>query len=187
MTKPTKETQLKYEEFREFYDEFVGAMQESSERGFVILGTAYLDEAVRQLLGAFLVDDEGKQGELLDGGGRAPLGAFGSRIEAAYLLGLISREEYEDLNALREIRNQYAHALHGITLDNDYLRSRVGKLQLWKQLGGVMAEALMDGVSARQKIQFTVTLLKLAIDLRIRHAVKERREPGKRLYLVVQE
>lgn len=191
MTRPTKENRVKYSEFREFHNEFIQEMQAPSERGFVILGVAYLDEALKQLLAAFLLEDVGRKEEFLDGEGNGPLGTLHSRIRATYLLGLISEEEYEDLERLREIRNQYAHALHGVTLDNDYIRQKVDALGVWRQLYDVrpapsvtVATYLLDDISSREVIQLTIVFLAKAMELRIKHAKAEQRVPAKRIYII---
>ncbi|MCC7596730.1 transcriptional regulator [Janthinobacterium sp. FW305-129] len=42
-------------------------------------------------------------------GFNAPLGTFSSRIKAAYSIGLITKEQFQDLEILRKIRNEFAH------------------------------------------------------------------------------
>ena len=41
--------------------------------------------------------------------GFGPLGSLSARIETAYALGLISKEERDNINLIRDIRNDFAH------------------------------------------------------------------------------
>ena len=50
-------------------------------------------------------------------GGSAPLGTLSARINAAYVLGLVSAAEYDDLCTIRRIRNEFAHKLHASFTD----------------------------------------------------------------------
>jgi len=74
---------------------------------------AFLDEQLRQLLAGFFVSDEKEIEKLL--GVDRPLGSFNARTALTYCLGLISKEDFRDLNAIRGIRNDFAHQLHGLS------------------------------------------------------------------------
>ncbi|HYX72596.1 MAG TPA: MltR family transcriptional regulator, partial [Nitrososphaera sp.] len=75
----------------------------------------------------FLVDDEGEVGELL--GTEKPLGAFGARIRAAYCMGLLSKEDFEDLKIIKAIRNDFAHQLHGLSFNEASIAKKCEKLR----------------------------------------------------------
>lgn len=55
--------------------------------------------------------------------GDAPLASFSARIRMAYALGIISKEMRADLDAIRDIRNVFAHAQKHITFDTHAVRS----------------------------------------------------------------
>ena len=40
-----------------------------------------------------------------------PLGSFDAKIDLAYLMEIVSKDAYDDLNLIREIRNDFAHDL----------------------------------------------------------------------------
>lgn len=86
------ENQVKLEDIKGFLEEFQG----ESDRAAAVLGAAYLDECLRQLIAAFLIDDSTRVDDLLE----RPLGNFASRISASYCMGLISEDEYHDLHGL---------------------------------------------------------------------------------------
>jgi hypothetical protein len=77
-----------------------------SDRGCALLGVAYIDEALGELLRANFVDDKAAN-ELLDES-RA-LGTLSARIIACHCLGLISPGFVRNLHLLRKIRNDFAH------------------------------------------------------------------------------
>jgi hypothetical protein len=56
-------------------------------------------------------------------GFNAPLGTFSSRIKASYALGLINEEQFRDLEYLRKIRNEFAHAWEYVSLTQEKLAS----------------------------------------------------------------
>jgi mannitol operon repressor len=86
---------------------FLQTLQNESHRGVVLISCGFLEEQLKQVLLAFMLDDK-KALDLIDGG-NAPLGTFSSRISATYMLALISDEEYRDLTLIRKIRNDFAH------------------------------------------------------------------------------
>src|SRR5215510_7076322 len=91
-------------EFRPFLD----ALNRESHRGAVLISCSYVDEQLRRIIRAFLVDIP-EVDKLLEGYS-APLGSFSPRITAALSLGIISRTEHDDCNTLRKIRNEFAHS-----------------------------------------------------------------------------
>lgn len=92
----------------------VKELDNSSPRATVIVAASTLELHLEQLLEGFLIADVKKVEELISSSNTsAPLGNFGSKIKACYLLGLISEELYNDLEIVRKIRNRFAHQLHG--------------------------------------------------------------------------
>jgi hypothetical protein len=88
---------------------------EKSDRGTVIVATAYLDLLLRGLLEKEMRQDE----ELLDTvfTNNGPLRDFSARIKLAHALNLIGTAAYADFNILRDIRNAFAHSAHILSFD----------------------------------------------------------------------
>lgn len=160
------EALLKSEDWGGFYEEF----QKESDRACAIVGAAFLDEHLRQLIVEFLVDDDKEVEKLVDqtGGG---LSSFSSRISAAYCLGLISKKHKNDLNIIRKIRNDFAHRLHGISFEDQRISSQCQNLE--------SAADLMDIIdsefSSKERFNFTVIQLANWIKLHALSAEKQRR------------
>jgi hypothetical protein len=102
------------------YNEIVNAFHGETDRAAGILAAAWLDNYLGQALRYFLVQDEKETAELVGNEKRVeqPLGPFRVRGRALYLLGLISKEDYEDIGYISKIRNRFAHH-PGITSFDD--------------------------------------------------------------------
>ena len=162
--------------------EIVGAMDEefhdAPDRVIAIVGASYLDEMLAQILRAVFVDDKEAVENLI--GQYGPIGTNGARYSLAYCLGLITREERDDLKAIADIRNKFAHQFAVRSFDHQVPTKYVGKLHLGKQFDAIVADLVKSsddpvqqaalreiGGSGRRKFQdavrhlFGVLLLKL--------------------------
>ncbi|MGJ5151823.1 MltR family transcriptional regulator [Bradyrhizobium sp. HKCCYLR1023] len=89
------------------YLPYLDELNNESPRGKVLISTGYLEQVLKEILCAYLIED--KVVEDLFEGGNAPLGTFSARAKLAYTLGLISAEEFHDIDLIRKIRNDFAH------------------------------------------------------------------------------
>jgi len=126
--KSQEETFAESNDFQGFLEEF----QKENDRGAAIIGAAFLDEHLKQLLANFMVDDPNEGKDLVSD--TSPLGSFGARIRATYCLGLISREYFESLKLIKDVRNAFAHQLHGRTFDDKDVADACKKLQALQPL-----------------------------------------------------
>ena len=78
-----------------------------SPEDVVLISAGFLEQQLKDILLAFMLKDAAAE-EFVEGG-NAPLGTFSSEITAAYLLGLLSTDEHNDLKLIRKIRNDFAH------------------------------------------------------------------------------
>jgi len=115
--------QAKAREWPAFAQEF----QDETDRAAAVLGAAWLDVRLQRLLQNFLVDDPKVIAPLFEALG--PLDAFGPRIRLAYSLGLISRMSFDDLVLIKDIRNAFAHNLHGLTFSDPQIARACSRLQ----------------------------------------------------------
>jgi mannitol operon repressor len=84
-------------------------MDNESSRGRVLVSCALLDEHLGECIRARLVDS--RDVDKLTDGFNAPFGTFSARIAGAYGLGVISEDEFHDLEIVRKIRNEFAHQI----------------------------------------------------------------------------
>ena len=101
-------------------------LKTESPRGKVLICGAMLDDQLADCIMSRLVDhpDVSK----LTSSFNAPFGTFSSRVIGTLALGIISPDEYHDLEIIRGIRNDFAHRL-GMTFEDQSIRDRCANLQ----------------------------------------------------------
>ena len=89
---------------------FLDILNKESERGAVLVAAAMIDDLLGRCIKSFLVEDEEVDRLLV--GFNAPLGTLSARTLAALAFGILSKDEYEECERLRKIRNVFAHNIH---------------------------------------------------------------------------
>jgi hypothetical protein len=145
------------------HDAFLEEFQGESDRAAAVLAGAYLDESLRRILANSVVGDPRLATRLLDGE-RAPLGAFGARIIACYSFGLISRDEFDDLERVRKIRNDFAHKQHGFSFSVAPASSHASQMKFYLWLKNAFPTLSTD--TPRKIFDFSVVALSMALLIR---------------------
>lgn len=101
-------------------------MNKESPRGMVLVSSALLDEHLVECIRARIVDSPHVY-KLTDGF-NAPFGTFSARIAGAYALGILSDDEFHDLEIVRKVRNDFAHQIT-TGFDNQSMASRCGNFK----------------------------------------------------------
>ena len=86
-------------EFNGWLTEFQG----ETDRAAGMLGPAYIDYLLSEMLVSSWADEKVK----FKGNN------FGMRIKLAHAMGLIADDEAQDLDVIRQVRNVFAHEIHG--------------------------------------------------------------------------
>lgn len=107
-------------------DQLFDDVKKESDRGAVLICTAWLDDALELLLRNRLVDDKASVDKLF--GIDRPLGTFSSRITMAYCLGLINEELRKDLDTIRGIRNEFSHVRKPLSFEDQSIKDRCNNL-----------------------------------------------------------
>jgi DNA-binding MltR family transcriptional regulator len=149
---------------------YVKDIHGKSDRAVAIVGAAVLNAHLEQLLNAFFVNDQGEI-EAMTGNDR-PLGNFGNRIRMAYLAGLISKEEHEDLWSINQIDEAFTRDMGGTSFNDT-------PISIWCLDMRLPNRILLSGEmrTPRRVFVFTTALLLRQLSLRIDMAAAERREP----------
>jgi hypothetical protein len=92
---------------QQFFSELIS--KKSNERTVAIVGAAFVDDLLRQLLEFHFVCSNNVKKRLLDI--ERPLGTFSSRIDICAAIGLIGPITLGNLNCIREIRNKFSHQI----------------------------------------------------------------------------
>ncbi|MCP9788043.1 hypothetical protein KBY99_03485 [Cyanobium sp. Maggiore-St4-Cus] len=119
-------------------------MLEERGRGAVLVGVARVDTALEHLLQAVMMPAPAKgDGLFLPD---RPLGSLGAKVALASRLGLIDAGVERALNALRKLRNAFAHSAESASLADPAHSSRLAEVYelaranpLWRPLDTVLA------------------------------------------------
>ena len=150
---------------------FTQTLREETDRACGVLGAALLDKKLKLIF-------ERRLRHLHDAllGPMRPLGSFSSRIHTAHALAWISDAAARDLNAVRDIRNKFAHSFdHTLDFGNQSivdlcrnLKSAQGYIighddpnsPMRQSLSEDAIRAMRDAVSTpRWRYELTVTFL----------------------------
>lgn len=102
------------------------SLHDLDDRGLVLSLAAFSEETLGELLKAFMTSSEAST-QLIEGF-NAPLGTFSSRIKATYAIGLITKEQFLDLERLRKIRNEFAHSWKPIDISKPKVASLIDSM-----------------------------------------------------------
>ena len=107
---------------------FRRGLRGETDRGRALMAAEYLSNQLAELLRAAFVDDHRACDAMLD----EPVGhlnSFGSRIEFAYLMGLVGPTAKRELNLIRKIRNDFAHQYKPLTFSDQRIAARCRELR----------------------------------------------------------
>ena len=157
---------------------FLVRLSRESERSAVILGVARVDRALERALKALLNAPTGASDSLFDQD--RPLATFSAKIVTAHRLGLIDDDTESVLQALRKIRNGFAHSIEDESLSlgshGDRLRhivSVMGGTHMWQQFAG----NFMDDIPSNDLRNFAKVLAVLIAGLESTAWANERVTP----------
>lgn len=125
MKKSGKDLLLSHPEIRDLFRELLMILPSESDRGAVLVGSAFIERHLRSFFDAIVPSALGKKKResLLDNTS-GPLGTFSARVEVAYATRLISRALYDALHVFRRIRNEVAHHPKSFNLRKQAARVR---------------------------------------------------------------
>ena len=106
-----------------FFDE----LKLESDRGASILAAVWIEELLTRKLKTLFSKGNSKARKKLYGQGQ---GSFSSKINAAYCLGWLDQDTYHDINQVRDIRNSFAHKLHGLSLESSIIKDLINQFKI---------------------------------------------------------
>jgi len=117
------------EKVDDYFSEFnllTRVLHNLDDRGLVLSLSAFAEDSLGALLMAFMLSSDAST-KLLEGF-NAPLGTFAARIKAAYSLGLINKSQFNDLERLRKIRNEFAHTWQSIEISKPNISALIKQM-----------------------------------------------------------
>ena len=106
---------------------FIDELRRETDRGLPLVGAALIDDRLTETLRSFFCKVP-STAKLLDDS-NAPLGTFSARTEACYSLGLIDEFEYNEIGLIRKVRNEFAHAKHGMSFSTQRVEGLCSSLK----------------------------------------------------------
>lgn len=146
---------------------FNRALSAHDERGLALALAAFAEDTLGLLLLTYLIDY--KQSKDLIEGFNAPLGTLAARMKAAYAIDLLTKEQYEDLEVARKIRNLFAHDWEGVSLDQPDIRAMIG------QLHGYNFDQTPMTTKPRERLQKSISNVLTELRIQIAQHRKHRR------------
>ena len=110
-----------------YFDRLHKELDKDSDRAVVIVATAMVDDALKEILKRKLLPAKDKEYCIVSSPS-SPLGSFSSRINACFQLGSISSNMHRDLHILRKLRNEFAHKPFDLNFNSASVKSRVIEL-----------------------------------------------------------
>ncbi|SMC69463.1 hypothetical protein [Pseudomonas sp. URIL14HWK12:I5] len=126
-----------------------------TDRGTVVLATAWLDESLTAILRTYMKPSE-KADDLFSPG--RPLGDFGTKIILADRLRLVAPSMIRSLEIIRKLRNEFAHIASDLTFETQSVKDRVQNVfRENEDLLLVMGETLIEkGMSFGQEDDLSI-------------------------------
>lgn len=78
-----------------------------SDRGITLIIAAHIEDCLRRVMESVLID--ANDVKALFEGPYAPFGSLSGKTQAAFVMGLITRSERDRIDAVRQVRNVFAH------------------------------------------------------------------------------
>ncbi|WP_316674772.1 MltR family transcriptional regulator [uncultured Tolumonas sp.] len=148
---------------------FIQELQAETDRGLPLVGAALIDEKLHKTLESFFVDSKSSKKLLTDP--NAPLGTFSAKIEACYSLALIDQFEYQEIGLIRKIRNEFAHARHGLSFESEKIKGLCTSLK-----SPLPDNSKPEQITTRFRLINAIVCIVLRLYYRPEWVKKERRE-----------
>lgn len=118
------------DQYMQALKEFEKELENSSDRGLVLVSGSIIDELLGELLKAFLINSKSVEKDLFKVNG--VLATFEAKIQMSYYLGLISKNEKSNITYLQRVRNKFAHQFIDITFENDAISNVCSNFEIPK-------------------------------------------------------
>lgn len=153
------------------FQKFLQEHQKESDRGCALIIASNLDNRLSELINSFFINiGEKQKKEIFDGNGC--LSSFSSKINICHALGLIPKNEFDDLNIIRKIRNDFAHNEGGIRFTDQNMEDRCNSLTMTNDLKNNRPELSHIIDSARSAFVITACSISLILSERTKNTTR---------------
>jgi len=118
----------------EDFDAFVKETMGGSDRACALVCCSFIENILKDLIETHMRSDWPSLTDAVFDGVTAPLRSFSSRITIAYAMDIIDNPTMAALNAIRNIRNVFAHSEKHRTFDHELIAKEVAILKKLKYI-----------------------------------------------------
>jgi DNA-binding MltR family transcriptional regulator len=154
---------LRYRLFREPINEM---FFNESDRGCVLVGASMIDEQLTLTLKAILSHERRIVDQSISNLFRVngPFSSYWSKVHILNALGLLSSDDFADLEAIRQLRNEVAHGGSPFDFESVKVSGIVNQLNCWRRhfvasSGGLPPELVEEQARKRKKAEKAGTRL----------------------------
>ena len=158
--------------------EYLKRLFNESDRGFVILTASRLEDVIEKLHRTHIGCSAGATEKFMNSlfTVHAPISTFSAKMKLGFAYGLISQDEFRDLEALRDLRNKAAHNIEEFAFGVPEIRAQIRALTTPKRIPADFPEmplseaerqaiASLDPSETSTKLYFLLTGVYLSIAL----------------------
>ena len=125
-------------------------MKREGDRACAVLSATVLEALLEKILRKYMLPEV--PDDLFSGHG--PLASFAAKIDFAFYLGLISKSDHAELHRIRDIRNEFAHALEtDLSFESQLIAQQIANLRI------IGPYCKKRGASLRTTFDITVLVL----------------------------
>ena len=135
--------------------QFYALLNEAQDVSMMVVAVSYIDACLASLLAKRLLKSPVTD-ELLDSRTGA-LGSFAARSRLAYVLALIEKSMYQDLQILAELRNDVAHNHFALSFTDPIVVERCERLKYVSAGRPILDEGLLT--NPRNRFMFTAVMI----------------------------
>lgn len=156
---------VKFEELNSNTQAVYDVLNGENDLPCILIGTNFLDQLLASLVEQTFIKSSVAQKMLNSNGGC--IGTFSARADLAYCLEIINKKQYQDLVAIGEIRNKFAHSHLALSFMDQEIMEKCGKLVAWQiftfgeddepQAENITGEML--GMKAKNQFKLSVVFL----------------------------
>lgn len=105
------------------------ALADESDRARVLLVAGWIDEFLKvKLMNEYSKGNSRAREQLFSANG--PFATFSGKVNAAFCAGWIDQDVYHDIEIIRKLRNECAHSINPVSLEDEKFREMVEKLRV---------------------------------------------------------
>jgi hypothetical protein len=152
---------------RKNYIDVLKLLKEETPRGKAIVGHSILEVSIDKILEKRMINSKDDIKSL----------GFKKKIKLSYSTGAISKEEYEELKVINEIRNKAAHYYEYFSFESKFINDLLSKLKISENLSIALKEEAgfdwrYERADLSQKFSSSIAVMKLILGLRIKGCKK---------------